>query len=141
VGSSNDNVRLRETDGNTVDRYITLSHCWGSQQPLTTTAATLNTRNMNISWESLPAVFQDAITVTRRLHIHFLWIDSLCILQDVKEDWVKESAKMGSIYEHSYPTIAAASSINSTVSFLFARRFRQKKGFRGLNLKFGDTVV
>jgi hypothetical protein len=46
----------------------------------------------------LPPTFQDAVLITRQLGIQYLWIDSLCILQDSKEDWMAESATMGRIY-------------------------------------------
>lgn len=39
--------------------------------------------------------------------IHYLWIDSLCIVQDSTEDWRKESVLMCSVYANSYCNIAA----------------------------------
>ncbi|KAK1502880.1 hypothetical protein CTAM01_04869 [Colletotrichum tamarilloi] len=36
---------------------------------------------------SLSKTFQDAVLVTRRLGIKYIWIDSLCIIQDSKLDW------------------------------------------------------
>jgi hypothetical protein len=45
--------------------------------------------------------------VTRKLGARFLWIDSLCILQDSVDDWRAESAEMGSVYSHSLCNIAA----------------------------------
>jgi hypothetical protein len=73
-------------DGQT-GSYICLSHCWGSSQLLTTTTMTLNERWYEIEWRKLPKTFQNAITVSRQLGIRFLWIDSLCILQDDTDDW------------------------------------------------------
>lgn len=35
-------------------------------------------------------LFQEAIIITRRHGVEFLWIDSLCIIQDSVEDWAKE---------------------------------------------------
>jgi hypothetical protein len=55
----------------------------------------------------LSQTFQDAIMITRRLGIKYLWIDSLCILQDSKSDWEVESAKMGQYYASSWLTIGA----------------------------------
>jgi Heterokaryon incompatibility protein (HET) len=55
----------------------------------------------------LPKTFQDAIQLSRRLNNRFLWIDSLCIIQDSKEDWLKESVVMGDIYKHALCNIAA----------------------------------
>lgn len=92
------------------DRYIALSHCWGNQRIITTTLATLEDRKRNIPWESLSKTFQDAVIIARKLRVRFIWIDSLCIIQDDNEDWEVESGKMGLIYENSYLTISATAS-------------------------------
>ncbi|ERF68822.1 hypothetical protein EPUS_06266 [Endocarpon pusillum Z07020] len=89
-------------------RYIALSHCWGRQPPLTTTKATLLERKFAIRWTTLPQTFQDAISITRELGVQYLWIDSLCILQDDEGDWVTESAQMDQVYKNSWITISAA---------------------------------
>jgi hypothetical protein len=101
--------------------YITLSHCWGGEQPLTTNSTTLDERIAKIPMESLPALYRDAITITRKLGIKYLWIDSLCILQDVKDDWSREAAKMGDIYRFSYLTIYALSAPNCHQGLLIQR--------------------
>jgi len=90
--------------------YMTLSHCWGGEQPLITTTSTLEEHCRGIPMESFPELYRDAVQVTRRLGIQYLWIDSLCILQDCKDDWSEEAAKMGDIYRHSYLTLYALSS-------------------------------
>lgn len=89
-------------------KYVALSHCWGTKQPLTTTKETLASHKDSIPWESLPKTFQHAILITTVLGVEYIWIDSLCILQDDKGDWAMESAKMSSIYENAWLTIAAA---------------------------------
>ena len=66
--------------------YATLSHCWGQSRKLITTVATLQHRLNSIPWDSLPKTFQDAITVIRKLNLRYIWIDSLCILQDDEYD-------------------------------------------------------
>jgi hypothetical protein len=55
----------------------------------------------------MPKTFQDAVIVTRRLGLRYLWIDSLCIMQDNSEDWEQQSALMGSIFYQSTVTIMA----------------------------------
>lgn len=57
----------------------------------------------------MPKTFQEAIAITRRLGISFIWIDSLCIIQDSREDWQRESASMQNVYKHSFLNIAATS--------------------------------
>ncbi|OCL15225.1 HET-domain-containing protein [Glonium stellatum] len=112
VGRVDKPIRICEPRGRDI-RYASLSHCWGTGPLLTTSSENLKSRKICIDWLSLPALFQDAIIITRQLGMRYLWIDAMCIIQDSKEDWECESAKMGSIYEHSYITIAAATSENS----------------------------
>ena len=57
--------------------------------------------------DNMPPLFQDAIVTTWKLGIQYLWIDSLCIIQDSKDDWEIESAKMGAVYRNAYVTIVA----------------------------------
>lgn len=96
-----------ETAGLRADKYICLSHCWGLQQIITTKAATLAERMREINVEELSKTFWDAICMTRKFGIDYIWIDSLCIIQDDSLDWQRESAQMASIYRNAYLTIAA----------------------------------
>ncbi|KAL9615377.1 MAG: hypothetical protein Q9167_000205 [Letrouitia subvulpina] len=103
------------------ENYATLSHCWGESQPLTTKLATLETRQSGITDSELPKSFMDAVTACRKLDIKYLWIDSLCIIQDSKKDWQAESATMGNVYGNSTLTIAAASAKDSYEGCFFQR--------------------
>jgi hypothetical protein len=94
--------------------WITLSHCWGGTQPVKTELSTLHDRSMKLPLEELPPLFKDAVIVTRNLGYRYLWIDSLCIIQDSTDDWIRESANMGYVYSNCVLTIAAEASPNST---------------------------
>ncbi|KAK1963293.1 heterokaryon incompatibility protein [Colletotrichum sublineola] len=100
--------------GGAVGRYMTLSHCWGLHPVICTTSKTIQDHLEALPLEKLPPTFRDAVLITRSLGIQYLWIDSLCIIQDSKEDWELESVKMGTIYASSYLTIAASASQDST---------------------------
>lgn len=108
-------VKLVKNDGLS-GRYCALSHCWGPEdkRPLRTLLGNITDHLASIPWNKLPATFQDAITLTRDLNIEYLWIDSLCIVQDDKKDWVNESKKMASVYRRATLVIAAVSSEDST---------------------------
>lgn len=108
--------KLVETHGEE-GSYIALSHCWGKTQIITTTKATIASRKESIEWSLLSQTFQDAITWTRRLGIPYIWIDSLCIVQDDLQDWATESTKMGTIYEHAHLTLAATAAPSGTLGF------------------------
>jgi heterokaryon incompatibility protein (HET) len=61
----------------------------------------------------LPRTFKDAIHIVQIFGMRYLWIDSLCIIQDSLEDWQREAAQMDSIYLDAYLTLTAASSTDS----------------------------
>lgn len=71
--------------------------------------------------KELPKTVADAITVTRGLKYQYLWVDSLCILQDSKDDWEDESVKMRQIYSNSICTICARSAETADEGFLQSR--------------------
>jgi len=98
--------------------YIALSHCWGGPVSSLLTSKTIGAFQDELIYSTLPANFRDAITITRKLNIRYLWIDTLCILQDSSEDWAKESANMGLVYRKSALTIFAISSERSTCGIL-----------------------
>ncbi|RDW56903.1 hypothetical protein BP5796_12970 [Coleophoma crateriformis] len=110
IEATEDALSLRLCEGDQIPQgveYITLSHCWGSLPMMTLTKDSLSEMKKSISLPSLTKTFQDAIEITRRLNMSYLWIDSLCIIQDVPGDWEQESALMGEIYRHCYCNISA----------------------------------
>ncbi|RSL95756.1 hypothetical protein CEP52_011912 [Fusarium oligoseptatum] len=96
-------------------RYTALSHCWGGGEhhPPSTTRKTLAKHKEAIDWADLPQTFTDAMEVTRLLGIEYIWIDSLCIIQDDADDWVRESANMANIYQQAVLTISADGAADS----------------------------
>ncbi|KAK0719316.1 heterokaryon incompatibility protein-domain-containing protein [Lasiosphaeris hirsuta] len=89
--------------------YLALSHCWGTDNSLrcTTTRASEAERRNDIPWDRLPKTYQDAILVTRKLGFRYIWIDSLCIIQDDLADWQQESSRMASVFKGATLTLAA----------------------------------
>ena len=116
-------IRLLETDQRNA-HYVCLSHCWGKNQACAqpsrrrTTKANLERNKESIPLAYLPKTFRQAIQFTRKLGIQYLWIDSLCIIQDSHQDWQHEAALMGSIYENAFITIAATAASNDDEGFL-----------------------
>lgn len=65
-------------------RYLALSHCWGLQSahPVPRTVKdNYEEHRAEITFTKLPKTFQDTIVFARKLHIPYVWIDSLCIIQ------------------------------------------------------------
>ncbi|KAK5657413.1 hypothetical protein OQA88_2983 [Cercophora sp. LCS_1] len=67
-----------------------------------------------IDFDMLPKTFRDAVSVTLSLGLEYLWIDSLCIIQDSQEDWAQEAARMADIYSQTYVNLAATDATDST---------------------------
>jgi hypothetical protein len=107
VGNDEQAPHLYETtEGDTGD-YICLSHIWGTvKNMLKTEKSSIAERKRGIPMDILPLTFRDAVQFTRNLGYQYLWIDSLCIIQDDPADWEKEAAQMGRIYETSILTLA-----------------------------------
>lgn len=116
-------VKLVENKGLS-GRYCALSYCWGPEdkRPLRTTQENFTDHLVSISWDNLPSLFRDAITLTKGIGIKYLWIDSLCIVQDDKQDWLDESKTMALVYRRATLVIAAVDSEDSTQSLSKAQR-------------------
>nr|UWK20186.1 HET-domain containing protein [Trichoderma crystalligenum] len=110
-------VRLVETKPHTESRYACLSHCWGKHQILRTVTDNILRLKTEIPWNSLSKTFQDAIEFSHLVGIEYIWIDSLCIIQDCGKDWENEAAKMAEYYANSHITLAATAAIDGTVGF------------------------
>lgn len=89
--------------------YATLSHCWGTLEFETLRTGNIAGFQRAIPSRCLTKTFVDAIQITRAVGFTYLWIDSLCIIQDSNEDWEAEAKKMASVYGASSLNIAASS--------------------------------
>jgi hypothetical protein len=94
-------------------RYLALSHVWGKVDVLKLTEANYERLRNGFDRNELPPMFRDCLTVAERLGVHYVWIDSLCIIQDSPEDWSREASLMGDVYRGAYCTIAAVSAFDS----------------------------
>ncbi|KAH7397454.1 heterokaryon incompatibility protein-domain-containing protein, partial [Pyrenochaeta sp. MPI-SDFR-AT-0127] len=83
-------------------------------------------RFQRIDKKRMPRVLQDAIKVTRALALRYLWMDTICMIQDDVEDKKKEMPYMGEYYANAIFTIAASSSADSTVPFIDRRHVYYK---------------
>jgi hypothetical protein len=105
-----DSIRLIETAKEAPSGpYATLSHCWGGVSFLQLKKSSLLTFCAGIATNELTKTFQEAILVARFLGISYVWIDSLCIMQDKDDlsDWYREAASMDKVYMHSMCNISA----------------------------------
>jgi Heterokaryon incompatibility protein (HET) len=125
-----DMVHLRESMAEENDHYITLSHCWRKLPITRTLKNNLDDMQKGIRLDSLPQTFQDAIWLTRWFDVRYLWIDSLCIIQDDNDDWKREASKMADVYGNSYLTIAASAAKDGSVGCLVPRTIPAARSFK-----------
>lgn len=120
VGVCNEDVKLEVETKDVAAEYVALSHVWGGVLPIRLTASTLEEKKRKIVFDSTSKTLQEAVEVTRRLGIPYIWIDSLCIIQEGDDgvDWNREAPKMGDIYNMATLTISAGS-CQSSASGLF----------------------
>lgn len=132
VGSKDENfVRLLELHvSDKRASYIALSHSWGSTpMAVKCTESTISHLKEGIKIKELPKTFQHAIHMTRHLQVEYLWIDSLCIIQDLPSDWAEEASKMQDVYRNAFCTLAATGGNDSTSGFQFLRNHRTIEPF------------
>jgi hypothetical protein len=104
----------------------------GFMNALITTRKTLNSHLQAIPFSSTPKVFRDVISFLHKLGLRYLWIDSLCIVQDDLEDWASQASLMASIYTGSYLTIAATRCANPSQN-IYSRSVQIKTASRPLD--------
>lgn len=104
-------------------RYITLSHCWGKTPFIQLLKSNLEQFKRKIPFSDLPKTFQDTVHVARSFGIRYVWIDSLCIIQDKDDlsDWYREAALMGKVYSHAHCNIAASAASDSSKGLFMSR--------------------
>jgi hypothetical protein len=102
--------------------YVALSYCWGAGSTLTLTKDTLSSFRSSIPWDVIPKTIKDAIILTRQLQISYIWVNALCVLQDSKQDWQRESVKMKGIYKNARLVFSTDRAANTDTGFLASRR-------------------
>jgi hypothetical protein len=100
---------------------VTLSHCWGNLEFTKLLKENKKDMQKSVPVQELSKTFRDAMSVTQHLGFRYIWIDSLCIVQDDEDDWRQESALMGAVYSFSTLTIAAAGAQDGSEGLFFKR--------------------
>ena len=95
--------------------YASLSHCWGNAQMKRLEQKSLEPMKEEILLSQLPKTFRDTVVVCHALNIRYVWIDSLCIVQDSNSDWQREARRMLEVYTNASLNIAATSASNGQV--------------------------
>ena len=105
--------------------YACLSYCWGERQRLMLTRDVLDAfLRDGLYLDDLPATIREACELCDGIGIPYLFVDSLCILQDSARDWEEALQQMGDEYSRAALTIAAASSRDCRDGLLGNRRWQ-----------------
>jgi hypothetical protein len=139
-----------------VDEYLTLSYVWGgaalSKKILIATTSNYSSlqEHGSLSERELPKTIEGAMEVCRKIGHQYLWVDSLCIIQNDLNDVKEQIARMSDIYSGSFLTIVAASGDNADAGLpgvlnQVPRDPQQVARFDGLEMievlpLFGDVV-
>jgi hypothetical protein len=131
--------------------YITLSHCWGTwgakELPVLTKSNIDARVDHGMDLSLLPPTFRDAVEVAGCFNseyislpfllrsmligvVRWLWIDSLCIIQDSREDWQREAPMMCHVYQNAFLNISADHAIDARGSCFRNRYFATVDGFK-----------
>jgi hypothetical protein len=119
VKCDQDEVHLVDMDVTKPVPYAVLSYCWGGDQVFKTTKS--NAGTVSRAMKDLPQTIKDAVLVTRQVKLEYLWVDSMCIIQDSEEDTSALLSQMHRIYECAQVTIAASKASRCTEGFLAPR--------------------
>lgn len=119
----NISVKLVENTGARA-RYCALSHCWGpvDKRPLRTTRDNLEQHMLDITFSHMPKTFREAISFAYGLGVEYIWIDSLCIIQDDAQDWHMQAANMRTVYRNAFIVILAAGAKDSSEGLFVTER-------------------
>ncbi|KAL7925258.1 heterokaryon incompatibility domain-containing protein [Trichoderma austrokoningii] len=90
--------------------YAALSYVWGSAAVFKTMRDNIDmlTKTNGLPVPSFPKSIRDAMILAKELGFQYIWIDSLCIIQDSAEDKVQQLRMMDRIYSRASLTIVAA---------------------------------
>ena len=78
--------------------YCSLSHCWDDGYGLCLSKGNVTSLRQSIPADGLTQTFHVAINIARERGLEYLWIDTLCIIQDSDEDIQAEVPRITQIH-------------------------------------------
>ncbi|CAK7200596.1 hypothetical protein SEUCBS139899_003294 [Sporothrix eucalyptigena] len=121
AGSAPPAIRLIDVDTRQIvsatlaDDFVALSYVWGKDTRPLLTGATLPLYEApgGLDQTKLPRTIADAMRLVRDLSFHYLWVDSLCIVQDDDDDKLHQLPLMAALYEAAVLVIVAAAGVDA----------------------------
>lgn len=125
-------VQLVEAAEMEVVHYCALSYRWGSMPDtidMETKSATefrtvkrnLSERQQGFPTAALSRSVADAVAITLRLGLRYIWVDAACIVQDDFAELERESGLMHEVYGNAHVTLCASSASSSDDGMLHPR--------------------
>jgi hypothetical protein len=96
-------------------KYVALSYVWGKDQKFklnSTNYSQLLQKDFLVSLRPAQMIV-DALLLTEKLSIPYIWVDALCIIQDDDNDKGGQLGMMADIYRRAYLTVIVASVIDA----------------------------
>ncbi|KAF3022066.1 hypothetical protein E8E14_013344 [Neopestalotiopsis sp. 37M] len=90
--------------------------------PVRTTTSNIQDHFQKFDLDKFPKTFRETVILCSELEIEYLWIDSLCIIQDDADDWDREASLMGSLYRNALLVVVAAGSNDSSEGLFIGDR-------------------
>jgi len=117
------NPRLITTENHRypIPCYATLSHRWNGANIFQLKGGNLDDLHQTIPTDQLSKTFQEAFAASKNLGSRYIWIDSLCIVQDSPDDWEKEAAQMKNVYSNAKFNISATGAETGGDGLFFER--------------------
>lgn len=106
--------------------YVALSYTWGKAAVFATTKAhikSLQEPNGVLKYmDHIPRAVKEAIELVRYLGLRYIWVDSLCIVQDSRDSLWLNLNMMDQIYGNSHFTLCAADNPDATAGLVALHR-------------------
>lgn len=117
---------MRLVSGDQKYRYFALSYVWGNTATFRTLKSNISELEENSSIlrirDQLPRAINDAISLVSALQERYLWVDTLCIVQDDADDKRTHIPHMDVIYSQAAATIVALCGKDASVGLPGVRR-------------------
>ena len=141
-----DVVSMCLVKGSTSQKYLALSYCWGVVDEWRLRLMKSNRESLMKDSalkrleSSIPVTILDAMHLTRGLGERYLWVDSLCLVQDDFKELAKSIDLMGHIYEQSMLTIVAGSGADAYSGLPGVNRVARKTSIRKAEIRNGIFI-
>ncbi len=130
----------RNVNGFAYEPFVALSYVWGKPEagkpePYVTLRENIllhqNHGGLQGAYPDFPKAIKEAIDLVPRLGMRYIWIDSLCIVQDSFRSWNLNARRMHMIYGFASLTICAADGEDSSTGLeaMYADSANQIQGY------------